>query len=341
MIKTLGTLILCSALCSQISRASDKKSDETDLTELNAAIAEAVDLFQNDKYAEAAESFRRANAIRFNWKVLYNIGQCEIGAKHPVPAIQALKEYLKFGAEDVPPKRRLEVETSIENLKKQVGFLEVSGPKGAQLLINETPTGTMPIPNAIVVPANAPVKVSVQMNDEQLFSEEITLQGGQAKSITVETPALTGDVEKKEPSPAETKIAPTPELNIEPVNSPQPTPSRHGQLRKISVITMGAGGALMALSLTIGGIGLIKANSYCDSKDCENLPRSEQKRVDRYSNIALTVNIMLGVGAAATIAGGILFMRDWSRRNKTEKLSTTISPVISNTFWGTAISRQF
>jgi tetratricopeptide (TPR) repeat protein len=89
----------------------------TKIEEAEVAYGKGRDLFEQGKYVKAAGSFRKAYELKPNWKILYNIGQCEAAAKRHGLALKAFEEYLSRGGDDIPPERKDEVPAEISRLK--------------------------------------------------------------------------------------------------------------------------------------------------------------------------------------------------------------------------------
>ena len=117
----------------------------TKIEEAKVACGKGRDLFEQGNYVEAAGSFRKAYELKPNWKILYNIGQCEASAKRHGLALTAFEEYFSRGGDDIPPERKDEVLAEISRLKLIVGMLEIFAPDGAEIAIDNVIRGTAPL----------------------------------------------------------------------------------------------------------------------------------------------------------------------------------------------------
>ncbi|MBN2530345.1 MAG: tetratricopeptide repeat protein [Deltaproteobacteria bacterium] len=79
-------------------------------------------LYEKGEYAKAAQWFRMAYEAQPNWKILYNIGQCEAEAKQYARAIDAFEQYLKEGAEAIDAEKKKQVEQELALLHSRQLF---------------------------------------------------------------------------------------------------------------------------------------------------------------------------------------------------------------------------
>jgi tetratricopeptide (TPR) repeat protein len=84
--------------------ATTRAEDQPD--EAMAFFKKGIDLFNAEKYEDAASAFRRAYELKPNWKLNYNIGQSEAAAKRLGLALQAFEAYLSQGGDDISTERR-------------------------------------------------------------------------------------------------------------------------------------------------------------------------------------------------------------------------------------------
>ena len=109
-------------------------------------------------YAGAIVEFNRAYEISPHFAVLYNLGQAYAALGQPVYAVQALKRYLNEGGNQVPAKRRNEVEADIARQDRQIASVTVrSQLAGAVIKVDGLDIGISPLPKAVRVNAGAHV----------------------------------------------------------------------------------------------------------------------------------------------------------------------------------------
>jgi tetratricopeptide (TPR) repeat protein len=94
-------LSICSVLLMVFSIVLPLRA-AADVDEARREFEKGRQLFEAGDYREAAEAFRRANEEQPNWRLLYNIGQCEAAEKNYGLALESLEAYLAHGGDDVP-----------------------------------------------------------------------------------------------------------------------------------------------------------------------------------------------------------------------------------------------
>jgi tetratricopeptide (TPR) repeat protein len=95
---------------------------------------------------------------------------------------------------------------------------------------------------------------------------------------------------------AEAKAAARPKTRQEHVRSPLP------------IVLMGTGGAILLGSAVTGGLALSKANKLDDKCDGNACPPAQKSNVNATKTLAITTDVLWGVGAAAAVTGLVLFL---------------------------------
>jgi hypothetical protein len=161
-------------------------SAEDKAAEADAAFKEGVSLYGQEKYEQAADAFRRANELRFNWKILYNIGQSESSAKRFGEALLAFEEYMVRGGDDIYITRRDEVIEEIQRLKLLVGYLEIEAPNGAMVYVDGKEKGGAPLAGPVPISAAIAHKVRVVLNHRPVIERNVRVSGGQTLTLRAE-----------------------------------------------------------------------------------------------------------------------------------------------------------
>lgn len=286
--------------------------------------------FHEGSYSEAANAFRRANALRPNWKLLYNIGQSEAAARRYGLAVEAFQSYLVLGGDEITETRRDEVMEEMEKLRKIVGTVRIDAPPGCTVQIDDTPRGTTPLPGPLLVSAGVDHEVIISKEDAPLYSETVRLNGGETRTVALpgtasqgppETQPLEGDGAGEAP-PAETMDAP------------------RGKALKISGWALfGCGATALVAGAVTGGIalGLDKdLEPYCSDGGCPTDKAADGKRLD---NLALTTDILLISGGVIAATGIVLVLVDLVK-GKGEKDTLTFAPSATPTFAGLTLVKD-
>jgi len=104
-----------------VMTATAARANSTDSRE---AFEEGVLLYKKGEYTKAAASFRESYHLMPNWKLFYNIGQCEAAAEHYVLAMEAFTKFLAKGGDEIDEERRKEVEGELNQLQSRQFFME-------------------------------------------------------------------------------------------------------------------------------------------------------------------------------------------------------------------------
>ncbi len=280
---------------------------------LAPAFDEGTDLFKKNKFVEAAQSFREAYRLKPTWKLLFNIGQSEAAASRYGLSLETFERYLAEGGDEIVGSRRDEVLAEVKRLREMVGSIEVDAPDGAQVTIDDVPRGICPLMGSLMVAAGVVHNVEVTLEGATLLSRKIKVSGGKDMKLT----ATNEDTSPQPEEPAQEETSP---IEVDPTTD-------NGALRTAGWVTIGVGGALLIAGGVTGGMAL-SMNGEID-EDCGDgscLASQRKEDVDKRDSLALATDIMLGVGAAAAIAGIVMVVV--GRDDETEK-SVSIGPLLA------------
>ncbi|MBN2715260.1 MAG: hypothetical protein JXX14_05360 [Deltaproteobacteria bacterium] len=310
-------------------------------------------LFEAGQFTDAAEQFRLAYREKPSWKLFYNIGQCEAGAKNYGLALEAFERYITEAGDEIDEQRFDEVQKEISRLKPLVGFLRIAGPDGTTVKVDGIVRGTLPLSGLIPVSAARDHTIDGENDHAELVSQKVKLMTGQTLSVTLgnaetessqiaDQPSLETDAAQD--TTAETNAGSAndsgsaSEANVAPVTdgeensatspsdeTPAATPSNAVKNAGIAMIV--GGGAVLAGGFALGGTAFIKG-SELDDNNPNGVSGEALNDRDSYKKMALVGDILMGVGGAAVITGAILLLAN--RKRKHEKLNTQLVPAIGN-----------
>ncbi len=254
-----------------------------------AAFHEGISAFEAGDTQRAVEKFRQANALHSSWKLLYNIGQCEALLNRHGLALEAFEAYLSLGGVNVPAERHTEVLAELDRLRPLVGFLMIRGPAGAEIWIDDVPRGQIPLHHHLRLAIAVDHRVVIEKNDEVLLSRTVRVGGGDRLELLVPEPVA----------------VPPPESPVTPLPVPVP-PLRRNTSKTWGWVGLGAGAALLAGGAVTGGLALSingELDETCPGGVC---PPAEHEKIDKRDTLATLTNVLLGVGAAAALAGTLM-----------------------------------
>ncbi len=263
-------------------------ADEND-DEARAQYERGKELYEADKYTEAAIAFQRAYELKPAFKILYNIGQVENENGDYPRALDAYTRYLEEGGNDVPADRKKTVDKEIARLKTLVGSFRVEGAQdGAVLMVDGRRMGEAPFDEPVMVKLGEH-EVVVKISGEELFHEFVRVAGGQELPIRIET-------------------GPVMEETTAPVYVPdQQVDGGSKTLRVLGVVALAAGGAAIVGTALTG----VAAKSHTEDLelDCpDNLcPPDQQDEYDEAKRAA-TMSTLLGVVSGLMITTGVVLL---------------------------------
>ncbi|MFO8072347.1 MAG: hypothetical protein R6V85_10785 [Polyangia bacterium] len=322
-------LVFCLGLC----RAGAVRADESSSERAKRHFNRGTELFDAGEHAEAVAEFREANRIKPTWKLLYSIGQCEALLKRHGRALDAFEAYLSKGGDDVPPDRRQEVLAEIDRLRRLVGALDVSAPDGGRILVDGDPRGTAPLPGRLRVAAGVDHVVELVIDGEAVDRREVRV-GGRERIEVVLGP------EAAEPTSVDAGRG-----EVESESDPEGggPADRSDDLRILGWVSIGMGSALLAGGAVTGGLALSldsDLESDCSANGC---PPDRHDDLDRRDALALTTDVLLGVGAAAAVTGVLLltvFSGGAETRPEAEG-SLALTPTVLETGGGLSLRGRF
>ncbi len=265
-----------------------------------AAFERGTAAFAEERFAEAADAFREAHALKPSWKLFFNIGQCEAAGKRYGLALEAFERYLVEGGDEVSGERQEGVRAEIERLRGLVGFLKVTAPEGATVTVDGVERGVAPLARELPVAAAVIHAVRATRGGEVIAEERVQVGGGRTAAVELLPSAPT---EPPAPEPSTPSTSPTPSTD------PAPEPPVSSPLRTGGWVALGVGGALLVAGGVTGGLALEAKGDVEDT--CPNGCYSDDyDLVDKRDNLALTTDILIGVGAAAAAAGIAMLVVD-------------------------------
>ncbi len=226
-------------------------------TEAQIAFLTGVEHFKAQRYNAAAAAFRKANELKPNWKIQYNIGQCEAAAKRYGLALEAFEQYLAKGGDDISVERQKDIMSEVDRLRRMVGLLEIKGQAGDVIFINEMERGPLPGAARLRVPMG---QIALRVEREESIVLEKTIEIFGARNTTIEVPMASPKGEKKYEIATPKQVDKKPDTKkLEPAPA-KPTPNGKVGLLIGGIVTGAAG---------LAGIGLGGYFSYLYNDDVD------------------------------------------------------------------------
>ena len=271
-----------------VSAAAQEPEGKTETAKV--VFAKGKTLFDEGEYAAAAAAFREAGRIQHSWKLLYNIGQCEMLTKRHSLALEAFERYLSEGGTDIDAARRDEVLADVVRLREMVGFADVRAPDGAVVTVDDVERGRAPLPGPITVDAGVEHRILAMKDDEAVLNRVVRVSGGQT---------LVVDAESGAPGATE---APTP------VPEPEAEADTTGRNPRAvwGWTAVGVGAAVAIAGAVTGGLALSSNSKIKDNCKGGECPPAWHDEVDKRDRLALSTDVLLPTGAAVAVVGVLL-----------------------------------
>jgi hypothetical protein len=272
------SLVLSTASFASVSALTEQPARAETSPQVDALFKRGVEFYKEADFRAAVVEFKRAYEVsNKDYRVLYNIAQCEYQLTNYVGALNAFEKYLADGGEKIKEDKRSEVNAEIGKLKARIGTVTVKvEPAGAQVVVDGDVMGKAPLSEPVKLnPGSHKVEVTASGYERALESVEIG--SGDVRSLDV-------------------KLKPTP---IAP-----PPPTGDGEKNWTApAVGWGVTGGLLAGTIVFGIVAKGKESALADAKALPNQDAATLKSLDsKVGTFALVTDIFLG---ATIVAAGV------------------------------------
>ncbi len=294
-----------------VTEVAVQAEDNVD-AQAEAAFKEGIKHFKSGLHIAGAAAFRRANALKPNWKIQYNIGQSEAAAKRYGLALEAFEKYMSEGGDDIAPERQAEVIKEMQRLRELVGSLEINAPKEADITVDGVERGFAPLMGPLMVAAGVEHQVLVKQGNETLLDRTVKVSGGRTTVLNVEqtvTPAQQDETEKK------------------PIAAPETGGGQTSSFRTSGWVFLGAGTAMLVGGVVTGVMTASKANELddkCPDKQCSKA--GDLDLIDSVNTLALATDILLPIGGAIAVTGMVLLIIGYKNTESEDPGALSVAP---------------
>lgn len=308
---------------------------EADTDRAKAAFQKGKQAYQDGNYEEAAAAFREAYEIKPTWKVLYNIAQCEALAKRHGLAFEAFQKYLSQGGDDISTERRDEVLAEIDRLQRMVGSVEVTAPAGASVSIDDRPRGKTPLPGRLKLAAGVKHTVRIELGGEVLLERTVLVSSGETIEVEAAEPEVS---DAPDPSGEESDVSDLPDESDGSDLSSDGSDS--SSIHNWGWVTLGLGGALLVGGGITGGMALSLDDELSEPCGDGGCPPSKHGDLEKRDTLAMTTNVLLGVGGAAVVAG-VLMLTVFDGGEDEAAVDVSLAPSSGPGFAGATVVGRF
>ncbi len=278
------------ALCPLVARAQAADTNEASLDDVEQArkhFSQGLKLYKDGDFDAALVQFERAYAIKPNFKVLYNIAQCDFELHQYVEARDTLTRYLKDGEGLLDAERKTAVENDLGELQHRIAHVSLAvNVTGATVYVDGKKAGTTPLGAALDVNEGQRT-LSVETADRGTKQRIVRVAGGEEQAVSLEFAA---------PSATTSAAAAHPE------RGPTPRTTASGLGTGFWV----TGGMALALGVGAGATGYFALKAKDDhDKDLQRFGVSKSRLDDsrnKAKTFALASDILAG---SAIVCAGI------------------------------------
>ncbi len=244
-----------------------------------------VQLYEAQNYEGALVEFSAAYKLSKNYKLLYNIGICQMAQKEYAAAAESFKQYLAEGSAEITESRKADVKDRLSKLSLMVTQVRITtdAPAGSQLLIDDRPVGTAPFSEPVTVKIGRRV-FSITANGRTATKSVDVASGDGNAPVSL----MLGDTS---PGPANNGSVTT--TREQPV-----TPSDDGPSFPIL-----PWGLTVAVGAAAAVTGILAVNARNDFEEKQNTFGTDRSALESDQDKAKTLGIVTDVLLAGTVIG--------------------------------------
>jgi tetratricopeptide (TPR) repeat protein len=284
--------------------AAPAPASEQSRAEGKARYERGVEAYSAGRFKDAIDLFLQADALAPSAALSFNIARAYERIGDDAAVLQWYRDFrrraptAKNGPEVDARIRALEAELAKKGVQ-QVTVL--SEPPGATVIVDDKPLGVTPFTGQLTPGAHRLVLTLKGYDDTE---REFTLAADHAEDVRVTLPASRTAAAAAVPTGA-----------AAPARGEPPPRGREARFGPWPWVTVGVGGAVLGASL---GFELARRSAENAAKD-EVTQVGYKDKLDTEQSRQTTARVLLGVGGALVVTGGVLWALDWSARGAAPK----------------------
>jgi hypothetical protein len=247
------------------------QSSPSDVANAKALQAEGLKLLDKGNADGALKKFDQAFTLVPSAKVQFNQGRAHEALGHDIEALSAYQAFLD-SPQKMPQVAREDAQRRVDRLRLRIAFLDVTGPSGAEVLLDQAVKGTLPMTTAIALTPGLH-EVRLQRDGQELHRQTLDARAGATINVNV---VLQTQTTVREPSA--TVVQPqAPADNAPLLRSDLPKSEAHDRswIRTTAWVT----GGLAVGALVFGGIEQWRASSKANEfNDYRQAPQTGDGR---------------------------------------------------------------
>lgn len=288
------------------SAAADSPSDESVVeqrrTEAKSKYQEGVTAYERRRYKDAVDLFLAADRLLPSAPLSFNIARAYERLGDDSSALRWYRDYLRrdLAAPNADAVRETVAELAAALAQKGVQQVSVfSTPAGATVSIDDQPVGVTPWTGDLALGKH---RVLLSYRGRRDAARDLEL--GAVEPLDLEVQMEPAPTPAEPTAPPSAAASPPPQA---PLAAPAPAPGGK-KLGPWPWVTLGAGAAALGGSLTFE---MLRRSSESEAEG-ERTQLGFQSAIDAMESRKTTARVLLGVGGAVVIAGGVLLLLDGS-----------------------------
>lgn len=268
--------------------------------QVNALFKKGVEYYKEADFRAAVVEFKRAYDVsNHDYRVLYNVAQCEYQLTNYVGALTAFEKYLADGGSQIKEDKRGEVLSEIAKLKGRIGLVTVK---------SEPSTAKVTVDGEV---AKAGEAVKLNPGSHKI---EASAPGFERTLETVEIGS--GDVRTVDIKLKATPLAPPPAVSVE-------------RSWTAPMVGFGVTGGLAVGTVVFGILASSKSGDLAEAKKLANQDPANLKSMDSsVGTFALVTDIFLGATIVAAGVSTYLTIRTLGEPEGTAKANVRFVPTL-------------
>lgn len=270
-----------------------------DAASAEVLIQQGLKLRREGKPEDALQRFRQAHEMAPSPRTYGQMGLVETTLKRWTDGETHLAVALANPDDAWVRKNRAFLDQALSLCREHVGDLVITGPAGAEVTVGGTPAGTLPAVPALRV-AEGTVEVTATASGYERYKTTVTIRAGKRSGVKIAMspePVAAGheDTPPKAPTAVEPDVKSAAEPDVKSASEPPAAEPSHWH-------------TWTGISLGVVGAAAVGFGIYLMAVDggCKTLNGSTNKCMVYYQT-KTDGWIVAGLGAAALVAGGIVF----------------------------------
>ena len=187
------------------AQVGPRTSQKQKMEEAQPHLQKAVELYDENDFANALIEFKRAYEIAQDWRFLFNVAQAAYQVSNYALALDSFQRYLSDGGAQVERKRRTFVEGEIAKLKGRVAQVRITvNVPNAEIAVDDEKVGVSPLASAITVSAGKR-KITATIAGKPTAIKSLEIAGGDSTQVSLEIESDEVKAPPPPPPPVETR----------------------------------------------------------------------------------------------------------------------------------------